>query len=277
MNGDDQDVGRDAADVKRWLGSALAGEPPMELDRSEVVRQGRRGLRRRRALEAGAAAVAVVVTAVGAVLLTAQSGGDEPSLPPATRPTTEITAPSAPGNSPPSTSTGTPPVPPSSVRPETTIDPQATALTETLERSGLLTELGLTEVEGESVPARFTPNSEGYHLQGAVPEGAAAGILTVSVSRTTVTQLSCDLVERPYFRCDVQQFGGIPLAIAKYDPGAAGFQQQVVALRPEGVLVEAHWMVGVPNASGRQPQPHPAVFDQLKLAKVVTLPGLTLP
>ena len=57
-------------DVKELLGRALAGEPPLTLDRDEVFRDGRRRLRNRRLFSSGGVAAGVVAAAVGAVLLT---------------------------------------------------------------------------------------------------------------------------------------------------------------------------------------------------------------
>ncbi|MGH3757853.1 hypothetical protein [Actinophytocola sp.] len=74
---------QDLRDGKRLLGRALGDEPPLWMARDEVLRRGRRVVRRRRLAISGGVATGVVAVLVGAVALTSLAGPNGSSGAPA--------------------------------------------------------------------------------------------------------------------------------------------------------------------------------------------------
>jgi hypothetical protein len=276
VNGDD----RDDTDVKRWLDSALAGEPPMALDRTEVVREGRRRLRRRRALEATGVAVAVVVTVLGTVLVSGQIG-PQPSLPPGTRLSNEAPA-QATTTSPATSTSPVPPTPdstPHSAPPSTPPgeDPRAVRLTDVLDRSRMLADVDLAPVRAQSGPPRFLREESGYMFQADVT-GPESGYLTVTIEGTEATGVDCDLMEKAgLIGCENQTLNDVDLAVGRYL-----FENQsrlrVIALRPEGVIMDITWFADLKDGGDRtSATTTTSPIDEQKLVKIAILPELTLP
>ncbi len=190
-------------DIKDLLGRAIGAEPPLRLDRDEVLRAGRKRLRRRRALEAGGVVAAVVVAAVGASMLTGVIGAapDGDRLPPAATTTTDngpipgidlplTTGPSAPAGPPLSTQ-------------------HADLLTDRLFASPVIAATGaLMATEGGDDQLAFRVESGAYVFEADVVTSTEDSAFQVSVEAASPDErTSCDLVPELYDNCKVYEKG----------------------------------------------------------------------
>lgn len=245
-------------DVRALLGRALAGEPPLTLDRDEVFRRGRRRLRTRRLVSTGGAIAGVVAAAVGAVLLTGPIA-DEPAeeLPPAA---TRTASPSGP-----------PSVPPSSV-PSPVSAHRAAALTKALLNSGVL---GDRRLAGK---AAFRVHGDAYELRADVLSPSAEGSLLVSVGAAAPgAPAGCAKVPDTNAGCAVRAERGIRVAVGTWKDRGTGEKRYVAfAVRPDGTSVRAT----ASNLSdrrrgyGKPPSDKAPVVDDELLTRIVTLPAL---
>jgi hypothetical protein len=254
-------------DVKELLGRALAGEPPLTLDRDEVFRAGRRRLRIRRLFSSGGVVTGVVAAAVGAVLITTPIA-EEPPAPPVAPP-----AASGPENSAPigpslplDPSVTTPP----SSRPPMSED-HAVALTGALVDSGLLgKELTLTG-------PKFYPGDVSYDLQTDVITPAEEGTLTISVAAAP-SGAATDCAElKDNAGCEVRTVRGTRVAVGTWkDYGTGEKRLLVYAIRADGTSVKASAsnLSDRRRADGRPPVDKTPVVDEIALAKIATIPDL---
>jgi hypothetical protein len=247
-------------DVKELLGRALAGEPPLTLDRDEVFRQGRRRLRNRRLFASGGVAAGVVAAAVGAVLLTGPLA-EESSPPAATSNRPAPTGPSLPLS---------PPVSgPTSGRPPVSED-HAVALTGALADSGLL---GKAQLTG---PA-FHPSDVSYDLRTDVITPAEEGALTVSVAAAPPGAATDCVAVRDNAGCDVRTVRGTPVAVGTWKDYDTGEKRLLVyAIRPDGtsVTATASNLSDRQRAGGKPPGDKTPVIDEVVLTKIATIPEL---
>ncbi len=253
-------------EVKALLGRALAGEPPLRLDRDEVFRQGRRGLRRRRLLSTGGAIAGVVAAAVGAVLLTGLVAGE-------------------PGRDvPPAASRGGHPVPPTtaysppSTPVRTALSPhQAVRLTSVLDASGVLAaQLKLTRADGGEVA--FRAGDQAYELRTDVLSPSAEGALSVSVGRADpVTRADCAQIGDANYGCEVRTVRGVTVAVGTSTDHRTGEKRYiVVAVRADGTRVTAIAtnLSDRRRAKGKGPADPLPVVDAGTLATLATIPEL---
>ncbi len=257
-------------DVKTLLDRALAGEPPLTLDRDEVFREGRRRLRNRRLYSAGGAIAGVVAAAVGAVVLTGLAGdGPADRLPPAASRTGH---PVSPRPSPPVTTTGTAATSPS------TSDRHAAALTKVLLDSGLAGEHSrLTGADG--APARFRAHEGTYELRADVVTPYAEGSLHVSVGAAGPgdEEATCLKMPQPRTDCEVRAVPGGEVAIGTWKDHDTGEKRYIVfTARPDGTSVTAV----ATNLSerlrehGKPPSDRTPVVDDKSLVRLALLPDL---
>jgi hypothetical protein len=255
-------------DVKALLGRALAGEPPLALDRDAVFRQGRRKLRSRRLFSAGGAITGAVVAVVGAVVLTNLIAEEPaPRTPPAaTR--TERRAP--PGPTLPLTTTH-------EARPSLPVPSpdHAGALTRGL-LAALPADARPSRLDGD--PPRFTVARDTYEFEADIETGTADGSLSVSVgSAPLAADAACAQVRDANAGCAIRTARGILVAVGKWKNDDTGEKRYIVyAVRPDGTSVTAI----ATNLSerrrryGRSPSDPAPVLDEAGLAEIVTVAGL---
>lgn len=265
----------DDEDVKALLGRALAGEPPLRLDRDEVFRQGKRKLRNRRRFEAGGTVVGVVAAAVGAVVLTGLIA-DEPEeeAPPAASQTAERPAP--PGPTLPLTTTSTLPPPPSATDTATSVD-HARKLSVVLIRSAVLgKDMKLTGVTGE--PVAFRPNPTTYDLEVDVHAPDSEGALIVSVGTADPVEVAdCTMVEEPFGDCESHVVAGVIVVLAgDRDHDSGEKRRMVFTIRPDGTSVTAIAtnLSGRQRDAGQRPADVPPVLTDDMLGKLAVIPDL---
>jgi len=258
-------------DVKALLGRALAGEPPLALDRDAVFRQGRRKLRSRRLFSAGGAITGAVVAVVGAVVLTNLIAEEPaPETPPAAS-RTEHRAP--PGPTLPLTTTQLPPST-SPTLPAPTVD-HASALTQAL-LAALPADARPSRLDGD--PVRFTVARDTYEFEADIETGKADGSLSVSVgSARLAADAACAQVRDANAGCAVLRARGILVAVGNWKDYDTGEKRYIVyAVRPDGTSVTAI----ATNLSerrrkyGKDPSDPAPVFDEKGLAEIVTVAGL---
>lgn len=195
-------------DIKELLGRAFGEEPPLRIDRDEVLQQGRKRLRRRRFFEAGSVVAAVVVAVVGAATLTNLAGSEPARLPPAASYPR-----SAPQEGPvlplPSSAT------PSSTGPVYETPPAATpqtgrsgpavagALTNALYDSKIILESKFEPLPGNAGTPEFLQYDTQYVYEADVVRPNSQGYLHIAVDYAPNTVVSCDLVPRPFGDCEV--------------------------------------------------------------------------
>jgi hypothetical protein len=258
-------------DVKALLGRALAGEPPLALDRDEVFRQGRRKLRNRRLFSAGGAISGAVVAVVGAVVLTGLIAEEPvPETPPAA---TRTERPAPPGPTLPLTTTQQGPS--TSYTPlEPTAD-HASALTRAL-LATLPADARPSRLDGE--PPRFKPAQDTYEFAADIETGTADGSLSVSVgSAPAAAEAACAQVADANAGCAIRTARDVVVAVGTWKDHGTGEKRYIVyAVRRDGTSVTAI----ATNLSerrrtyGKNPADPAPVVDAARLAEIVTLPGL---
>ncbi|OLF09498.1 hypothetical protein BLA60_20315 [Actinophytocola xinjiangensis] len=246
------------ARVRRWLDTALSGEPPLAVDREEVLRRGRRGLRRRRLFQAGGAVSGAVAVVVGTVLVSGVltgHDGDHRTVPPAagSTPTAEsslLTTP--PRTAEPSTAAG----------PSTTAGPQGQVRDETVRYTQavvnpdvLPARYVLSPVAGTSGPV-FQGTTPGvYEFEADLRTDDGSGWLWVLLRRGPGDGLDCDTVPRPVDQCEVRKEGDLPMVVAvqRFDTGEV--RRVVRSVHPDGdsVTVTASNLTSVQRGDGAVP------------------------
>jgi hypothetical protein len=258
----------DGDDIKDLLGRAIGAEPPLRLDRDEVVRTGRKRLRQRWALEAGGVVAAVVVAVVGASVLSGVvgSGSEEERLPPA------------------ATSTSSHPGPYPGIDLPLTPDPttegaaltreHANQLTQRLFASSTITQLGaLTATEGGGDVLAFRVKSGTYVFDADVVAGRTDGALQVSVEPARAgEETGCELVPTPYDLCEVAD----GVAVARWKDGT-GEKKLLVVVVQDGskVAAVATNISSRQRADGKAPDGRDPVLGVGSLTKLVRYAGLT--
>ncbi|MGH3759802.1 hypothetical protein [Actinophytocola sp.] len=254
----------DDEDVKALLGRALAGEPPLTLDRDEVFRTGRRKLRNRRVFSAGGAIAGVVAAAVGAVLVTGLLAGETGrELPPAAS-RTGHPVPSGPSSTTAAGPSSAPARPPLSVN-------QADRLTALLAKSRVLdADTELTAIGGGE--ARFRPGTDAYELEADVSSSSAEGSLSVSVGwADAATGVGCEWIEDRNAGCEVRTVAGSLVAVATSKDSDTGVKRYTVFMvRPDGTSVTA----SASNLSERQRRNGKRPTDKLPVVDAGTLVGI---
>ncbi|MPZ80580.1 MAG: hypothetical protein GEV28_09350 [Actinophytocola sp.] len=260
----------DDDDIKQLLGRALAGEPPLRLDRDEVFRQGKRKLRNRRRLEAGGAVTGVVAAVVGAVLLSGLVGDDEPErdVPPAatgtvtTGPRSTATTPVGPPSTSPASTVGDPPI-------ATT---QADVLTQAFLGSHLVPEqMQLVGLDGQA-PRFLEQDPDLYELVTDVRAPDREGGLSVRVAKSASGPVaSCKKVQGPYGDCEVRIWKGFTVVLAGYRNDAGEKGRMALSIHPDGstVTAVATNLSDARRALGKSPQGLPILEDETLIGIVV--------
>jgi hypothetical protein len=255
-------------DIKDLLSRAFEAEPPLRLDRDEVLKAGRKRLRRRRFLEAGGVTAAVVAAVVGASLLTGLVGSaPEDRMPPAA-----------------SSSTGRAPAGPDLPLPQTTGPSRNTPLTrehadtlmDRLYASSVIKGIGaLSATQAGGNQLTFAIRSNAYVFEADVATGNREGSLQVSVEAAGAGDVaSCEPLDRPFDDCTVDTSTGIPVAMATWTSSEGEKQYLVLAIQ-DGTKVAALTtnLSSVYRDKGQRPSGEP-VLDKGQLVKLVVYSGL---
>lgn len=267
------------ARVRRWLDTALSGEPPLAVDREEVLRRGRRGLRRRRLFQAGGAVSGAVAVVVGTVLVSGMltgHDGDHRTVPPAAR-STPSAGESAPLTTPPSTS-------PSTSWTTTTAGPQGQVRDETVRYTQavvnpdvLPARYVLSPVAGTSGPVFQGTKPGVYEFEADLRTDDGSGWLWVLLRRGPGDGLDCDTVPRPVDQCEVRKEGDLPMVVAvqRFDTGEV--RRVVRSVHPDGdsVTVTASNLTSVQRGDGAVPvkASWPPLTESAAI-RIATLPEL---
>jgi hypothetical protein len=271
-------------DVKNLLGRALGQEPPLRIDRDEVILQGRKRLRRRRLFEAGSVVAAVLVVAVGAVTLTnladsgpqrmppaasrTQSAPPGPALPLPKPSTTAATTTSGVRTSPPSTELGTP-LPPSVVG--------TGELTELLYNAGVVTQKEVRPVPGapNGVPA-FQQEATRFVYQADVLRTTDSGFLEVTIDLTPGATADCAAVPVAFGDCEIRGQPDFPVAVSQWR-GADGERRNFAfTVMSDGLRIAAisSNISGYDRKVGRVPSDGPPVLSADQLSMLVVKVGV---
>ena len=229
----------DGADdqVRDLLGRAFGEEPPLRIDRDEVIGQGRKRLRRKRFLEAGSVVAAVVVAAVGAATLTNLAGSEPDRLPPAASST--VSAP--PGPPLPVTTDTTPP--PSSARTTNTQVPAAIngdRLTAMLYSTGIVSAKEVRPLPGRSGIPEFRPTGPGgFVYEADLYRGNAKGFVQVIVGTSMDIGTGCSSAPRPKAECEVRNKTGTDVVVTRFDDDDGQRHTTATTVLPNGVKIYA--------------------------------------
>lgn len=260
----------DDSDIKGLLGRALEDEPPIRIDRAEVLRQGRKRLRRRKLLEAGSVVAGVVAIAVGAITLAGPRHDERGGIPAASGDQPEQASPTllvTPVPAEPSLEDSAPP---------------ATSDQHAMDMTVALTEFLPAEMALEPMPGGVDPGflaTDGvYQLAADVvsPEGEGSLHIAVAPAKTD-DQTDCVMFAEDYQECELISSGMDVVAVAteQFDNG----EQRYVAYvsRPDGTTVNAV----ITNLSERQrviggpPLTETPMLSQQSFAELTLLSGLT--
>jgi hypothetical protein len=200
-------------DPRELLGRAFSEEPPLRIDRDEVIRQGRKRLRRRRFFEAGSVVAAVLVAVIGAATLTNLSGTEPERLPPAASRTQP-----PPQTSPLPTTSEPRPDPSTETRP-VSVPLDATQLLKLLYEPGIVTEDDVKAVLGRSGRPTFELSGGEYTYEADIIRPKTPGSLHVVVAQASGEVLDCK-VSQPYSGCELTSWDGVPVALARYENGS---------------------------------------------------------
>lgn len=209
-------------DPRELLSRAFSEEPPLRIDRDEVIQQGRKRLRRRRFFEAGSVVAAVLVAVVGVAALTNLSGTDPERLPPAASRT-------QPPSQSPTPTTSEPRLDPSTETRPVTVPLDAAQLLKLLYEPGIVTEDDVKVVLGRSGRPTFELSGGEYTYEADVVRPKTPGSLHVVVAQAPGEVLDCK-VSQPYSGCELTTWDGVPVALARYknESGQRGTSVSVV-------------------------------------------------
>jgi pyruvate/2-oxoglutarate dehydrogenase complex dihydrolipoamide acyltransferase (E2) component len=268
-------------DVKDLLSRAFTQEPPLRIDRDEVLQQGRKRLRRKRTFEASGVVAAVLVVAVGASMLTnladesdqnrmppaASTTAPEPSSQPMTSPTTTTTTTSGPEA--PSVETSEVPPPESQ---------QAIDLTTALRKSGFLAPFVPQSVGGPVDEPTFTARADVYSFEYEadlyVKQTGPAGHLKITVDYAPGKPADCSTIPGTFFDCETK--GSVTTARWKSPDGE--LQNYAVTVHDDGTRVAAlsSNMTIAERMAGQTPKAVQPAFDKGALRALVTIPDFSV-
>lgn len=261
-------------EMRRWLDSALSGEPPLSIDRAEILRQGRRKLRNRKLFQAGGAMTGAVVVVVGAVLVSGLVTKN-PTVPPAAQQTASAPATQH------STTRSSAPSSPSTTRTSTRSDKDeaASRLTSVVTQPGVLPSgFVLEPVTGARSPSFSRTRASAYEMQADLYTRDGSGLLWLTVERD-YDRPSCDDIAAKVVHCEVREEYDIPMAIGLEELSNGETRVVVRAARPEGCLVTvtASNLTSVEMKTGGQPpKPSTPPLTESTMIKLAALPDLTV-
>jgi hypothetical protein len=208
-------------DVKELLGRAFGEEPPLRIDRDEVLQQGRKRLRRRRYLEAGSVVAVVVVAVVGAATLTNLAGSDPDRLPPAAgqQGPMQQEGPELPLPSPTTLPSASLPSDSAETAPPGVVPAQevAAALTKALYDSKIVQVVKVEPLPGNSGEPQFEQYDTQYVYEADVVRSDAQGYLHIAVDYAPGAVVSCESVPEPFTGCEVVKDRTAPWSNAYYE------------------------------------------------------------
>lgn len=267
-------------DLKHLLGRAFAGEPPLRLDRDEVFKRGRRRVRHRRIIEAGAVVAAVVAIVVGAASLTGLLGtGTDGELPPAATATTSTTGTTNAADRPTAASSSPVPTTVSLPTEPLTTDVHAARLTEVL-AAGFPLPAGMVAlpVPGDRTgPLTFRQSQGGYKAAADLTDRRGEGSLFIEVDFATARQPGCDGSPQGV-SCTVEMYQGVSMSVVTQTNPDGEISYSINAVRPDGTGVyvaasnvsDRYRLAGKRVSSAKTP-----LVDQAVLKSIAALPGLT--
>jgi len=220
-------------DVKDLLGRAFGDEPPLRLDRDEVIERGRRRLRRKRTFEAGGVVAAVVVAAVGAAMLTSVSGSEPERLPPAASSTYQA----PPGPSLPVTTHIK--APPSSVTPTGL---SAARLTNAFYAAGVLAAKEIQPLPGQTDAPRFRLTGGQYVFQGDAYQSGRQGLVQVIVGHSvdvTIDVEECATTVPRASDCSVRGRNSGKIVVAHFEDTDGERRTTASAVLADGLRIYA--------------------------------------
>jgi len=266
-------------DIKELLGRAFDEEPPLRIDRDEVLKQGRKRLRKRRFFEAGSVVAAVVVAVVGAATLTNLAGSEPERLPPAASypqsapqegpdlPLPTVTSPTAVT---PSSGAVTPPV--------ATSGPEvARQLTKALYDSKIVLVSEYEPLPGSSGTPEFQVDDTKYVYEADVVRTKSQGYLQIVVDPAPVTAASCESVPEPFGDCELSKTDAGPVTYANYGGPDGEYRVYVSVLLANGTQLAAIASNYTLRAREAGTTPNPKALPVLsadELAELLTKAGL---
>lgn len=230
-------------DVKELLSKAFGPEPPLGIDRDEVLHQGRKRLRRRRLFEAGSVVALVVVVAVGAATLTRLvTTGQEDRMPPAASSTEHA----PPGPDLPVPPSYTPSVPPTM---ETTtthlaLPSDATSaanhLTSLLYASGIVNGKQASPLPNQTGPPQFRLTGDQFTYEADIYRTSSKrGYVQVVVDPSPTIAVDCGNLPSPTNDCEIKFQAGTPVVVAGFVDRYGERTVRVSVLSDSGVSVSA--------------------------------------
>jgi hypothetical protein len=257
--------------VKDLLGRAFGEEPPLRIDRDQVIGQGRKRLRRKRFLEAGGVVAAVVVVAVGAVTLTGLTGSEPDRLPPAA--STDQQAP--PGPRLPVTTGPYTPVPPDGEVPARIREMNPDQLTATLYSLEFV-----SQKEAQALPERpgvpkFELLGDRYVFEADVAGPKGHGFLQVMVGLSDTIGGQC-AVRSPVTDCKTMPMGKTDVVISHFRAKDGQRQTTAFVVMPDGMRIYAMATNTATQVNGQVRPPSdgaPPVLDDIELSVLVTKVG----
>lgn len=260
----------DDDDVKDLLSRAFGQEPPLGIDRDEVLQQGRKRLRRRRFAEAGSVVALVVVVAVGAATLT-HFAGTEPDrkMPPAASSTEHA----PPGPDLPLTT-------PSSVTqypPRMTTSPDAEQqLTTLLYSSGIINEKNVSPVPGQDSRPKFRQMGDQFVFEADLDTPDARGYVEVMVDFSPNMVVGCDNLPKPNSDCEVRDPTGKRVTVYHFAEQSGERIARATTVSSAGVWLSASAsnLSRRDRADGRKPTGTYPVLSDDDLCVLVTKAGL---
>jgi hypothetical protein len=273
------DSGNDT--VKDLLSRAFTQEPPLRIDRDEVLQQGRKRLRRKRMFEASGVVAAVLVVAVGASMLTNLADeSDSNRMPPAA--STTAPEPSSQSMTPPTTTTTTtsgpdaPSVETSEVPPPES--QRAIELTNALRKSGFLAPFVPKSVEGPVDEPTFTAKTDAYYFEYEVDlyakQAGPAGHLKITVDYAPGKPSDCSTIPDMFFGCEIK--GSV--TTARWESPDGELQNYAVTIHDDGTRVAAlsSNMTITERLAGQTPKAVQPAFDKGALGALVTIPDFSV-
>jgi hypothetical protein len=263
-------------DVKWVLGRAFGAEPPLGLDRAEILRAGRRKVRNRRIVASGGVAASVIAVVVGAAVLPGLLTDDGPGEDVAVG--TSTSAPSVSGTPP--TTGQSAPVGPSLPLTTVTMAPNevhAEVLTATVAGAVVLSQFRLTTAsDGSTLPLAFVHHRAGYRAAADLADGDGAGYLQIEVNyapdgSTAVCEPSSDQV---MVHCGIDMGSGYPITLTTRT--AKSGRLEYIA---RGIRNETEVVVMATNVASRNPLGRPVTrmfppLDLEVLHRLASTPGL---
>jgi hypothetical protein len=236
-------------EVKDLLGRAFGDEPPLRLDRGEVIEQGRKRLRRKRTFEAGGVVAAVVVAAVGVARLTGLTGAQPDRLPPAASSTHQA----PPGPSLPVTTTTELPHPPTMST--STGQLSTTRLTNAVYAAGVLAVKQIQPLPGQTGMPRFQPAGDRYVFEGDAYQSGRQGLVQIIVgysANVTADGSECAAMVPRATNCAVQERAGRAIVVGHFQESGGERRTTASVVMPDGLRVYAvasNRTAGRPGAS----------------------------